>query len=100
MAAPITGIHPAAPPFPELSPARSAGGSAGGFGSLLAESIARVEQFAQNAESTTTKFVSGESEEVHQTVLATQQAELAFELFLQVRNKVVQAYQEVMRMQL
>jgi flagellar hook-basal body complex protein FliE len=32
-------------------------------------------------------------------VLATQRAELAFELFLQVRNKVVQAYQEIMRMQ-
>ncbi|MCL4851471.1 MAG: flagellar hook-basal body complex protein FliE, partial [Bryobacteraceae bacterium] len=42
---------------------------------------------------------SGEAEEVHQAVLATQQAELAFEMFLQVRNKVVQAYQEVMRMQ-
>jgi flagellar hook-basal body complex protein FliE len=32
--------------------------------------------------------------------LATQQAELAFDLFLQVRNKVVSAYQEVMRMQM
>ena len=37
---------------------------------------------------------------VHTTVLATQQAELAFELGLQVRNKVVSAYQEIMKMQM
>jgi flagellar hook-basal body complex protein FliE len=33
-------------------------------------------------------------------VLATQRAELAFDLFLEMRNKVVQAYQEIMRMQM
>jgi len=37
---------------------------------------------------------------LHDTVLATQQAELAFELFMQARNKVVSAYQEIMRMQM
>ena len=46
------------------------------------------------------KFLSGEGEELHTTVLATQRAELAFQLFLQVRNKVVDAYQEIMRMQM
>jgi flagellar hook-basal body complex protein FliE len=46
------------------------------------------------------RFLSGEGEELHQTVMATQQAELSFELFLQARNKVVSAYQEIMRMQM
>ena len=45
-------------------------------------------------------LLSGEGEDIHTVALATQQSELAFELFLQVRNKVVQAYQEVMRMQM
>jgi flagellar hook-basal body complex protein FliE len=45
------------------------------------------------------RFLSGEGEELHTTVLATQRAELAFEMFLQARNKVVNAYQEIMRMQ-
>ena len=40
-----------------------------------------------------------QSEELHATALAVQRAELAFDLFLQARNKVVQAYQEIMRMQ-
>jgi flagellar hook-basal body complex protein FliE len=47
------------------------------------------------------KFLSGDgSEDIHTTVLATQRAELAFEMFQQVRNKVVSAYQEIMRMQM
>ena len=46
------------------------------------------------------RFLSGEGEELHTTILATQQAELSFDLFLQARNKVVSAYQEIMRMQM
>ena len=46
------------------------------------------------------KFLTGENEELHTTILATQKAELAFELGLQVRNKVVDAYQEIMKMQM
>jgi flagellar hook-basal body complex protein FliE len=38
--------------------------------------------------------------ELHSTVLAAQKAELSFEMFLQMRNKVVQAYQEIMRSQI
>jgi flagellar hook-basal body complex protein FliE len=46
------------------------------------------------------QFLTGENEELHTTILATQKAELAFELGLQVRNKVVDAYQEIMKMQM
>jgi flagellar hook-basal body complex protein FliE len=70
------------------------------FQSFLKNAIQGVEQTRANATDSVNRFLSGENEEVHQTVLATQQAELSFELFLQVRNKVVQAYQEVMRMQM
>lgn len=73
---------------------------AGGFQSVFADAVARVEQFSQDAHQSVDRLLSGESEELHQVALQTQQAELAFELFLQVRNKVVQAYQEVMRLQL
>ena len=43
--------------------------------------------------------LTGDGEEVHSVALATQRAELAFEMFIQVRNKVVSAYQSVMQMQ-
>jgi flagellar hook-basal body complex protein FliE len=58
-----------------------------------------VENFSQNASNSINSFLSGEGEELHDVALKTQEAELSFDMFLQVRNKIVSAYQEVMRMQ-
>ncbi len=74
--------------------------SPGGFQNTLQDAIKNVESFRQSADKGVEAFLSGEGEELHQVALAAQRAELAFELFLQVRNKVVQAYQEIMRMQM
>jgi flagellar hook-basal body complex protein FliE len=74
--------------------------SAAGFQNLLEGAINRVEGLRQTANQSIESVLSGENSELHNTVLATQRAELAFEMFLQVRNKVTAAYQEVMRMQL
>jgi flagellar hook-basal body complex protein FliE len=98
MSLPITPIRFPAPisGLPTSGPAQSGTG----FSSVLADAIGRVEQFQQNADSSIGKFLSGEDEEVHKVALATEQASVAFDLFLQARNKVVSAYQEVMRMQM
>ena len=45
------------------------------------------------------RLLTGETEDVHKTLLAVQKTDLAFEMLLEVRNKVVQAYQEIMRIQ-
>ena len=74
--------------------------SGGGFQEVFSTAVHSVEAFGQNASASVERFLAGEGEELHHTVLATQQAELAFELFLQARNKVVSAYQEIMRMQM
>lgn len=71
-----------------------------GFGDFLNEAIGQVEAYRTAAEDASNGFMAGESKEIHEVILAGQRAEVAFETFLQVRNKVVQAYQEVMRMQL
>ena len=99
MSVPITPIRPPAG-LPQIEPFSPSRNSAGAFQSVLSAAIGRVEQFQQNSQTTIGKFLSGEDEEVHKVALATQQAEIAFDLFLQVRNKVVSAYQEVMRMQM
>ena len=88
------------PAAPQLTPKSGSGASAGGFGSVLADAVSRVNQFEQNANSSIGKFLSGEDEEVHKVALAAEQASISFDLFLQVRNKVISAYQEVMRMQM
>ncbi len=72
----------------------------GGFGGILKQAMAQVAGQQQQAEASMNSFLSGESEEVHKVALDAQRAELSMEMFLQMRNKVVQAYQEVMRMQL
>ena len=71
----------------------------GAFQEVLSGAIQKVESFGQNASASVERFLGGENEELHTTILATQQAELSMELFLQARNKVVSAYQEIMRMQ-
>ena len=79
----------------------SAGPKTGaGFDSVLKDAIQQVESFHRAAGQQVGSFLSGESEDLHGTILATQRAELSLELFQGVRNKVVQAYQEVMRMQI
>jgi len=84
--------------LPPLKPLGKTEG--GGFQNVLSDAMGRVEQFQQNAQASIDKFLSGEDEEVHKVALATQETQMTFDLFLQVRNKVISAYQEVMRMQM
>lgn len=70
------------------------------FGALFQDAVTRVDQFQKTNQDLVDRFLRGEEVEVHDMVMAGQRAELAFDMFLQVRNKVVQAYQEVMRMQI
>jgi flagellar hook-basal body complex protein FliE len=99
MSVPITSIRPPAG-IPQIAPLAPSTSSSGAFRAALSDAIGRVEQFQQNSQTAIGKFLSGEDEEVHKVAIATQQAEMAFDLFLQVRNKVISAYQEVMRMQM
>jgi flagellar hook-basal body complex protein FliE len=72
----------------------------GDFGKVLQGTINTLETMHQDASSSIQKFLTGENDDIHTTVLATQKAEMAFDLGLQVRNKVVSAYQEIMKMQM
>lgn len=82
------------PPAPALP---STGAEA--FGSVFADAIQKVEDYRLTAADSVNKFLSGEGEELHTVSLKTEQAEISFNLFMQVRNKVVAAYQNVMSMQ-
>ena len=99
MAGPILPISPASIPD-IIRPAAELRGRPDAFQEVFASAIRSVEAAGQNASASVERFLSGEGEELHNTVLATTRAELAFDLFLQMRNKVIGAYQEVMKMQL
>lgn len=97
--APITPVSTIA--VPQAAPADSSGSAsgAGAFQSMLEGMIGRVEQSQAQAQQAAQNFLGGGDEELHSVALAAQRADLQFDLFLQVRNKAVSAYQEIMRMQ-
>jgi len=84
---------------PDVAPANPRSAGVGGFQSVLEGMIGHVEQSQTQARQATESFLTGGNEELHSVALAAQRASLEFELFLQVRNKVTSAYQEIMRMQ-
>ena len=91
----ITGIPLSSP----VSPASSSSSTGGGFGSALKSAIQQVDGYQHDANQAIEQFLQGNGE-LHNVALTTQRAEMAFDLAVQVRNKVISAYQEVMKMQL
>jgi len=77
---------------------RPGAGAAGGFQDALRNAVEAVNSTQKSANASVERFLSGEGEELHQVALEQQKAAVSFDLLLQVRNKVVQAYQEILRM--
>lgn len=98
----ISSIASLASSLSPIAPASAASSAskAGDFSSILKSAIKEVESSHASADTSIHNFLSGENGEIHSTILATQKAELQFELFMQARNKAVSAYQEIMKMQL
>ena len=99
----ISPIQPASiQPIGPIEIAGPAPSSAGGseFHSVLESAIGTVENARNNANQSVQNFLSGDGDDLHSTVLAVQRADLEFDMLMQVRNKVVSAYQEIMRMQM
>lgn len=69
------------------------------FGSLVSDTLKSFENTQKSAEQEISKAVTGESPDLHKTIIALQSSELNFQFGLQVRNKLIGAYEEIMRMQ-
>ncbi len=69
------------------------------FADLIGDAVGEVNQLDAQAHAAVTGLMTGTGVDVHQAMIATQKADMAFELALAVRNKAVQAYQSVMGMQ-
>jgi flagellar hook-basal body complex protein FliE len=69
------------------------------FGNLLKDAVVEVDSLQSQAQAAITGLMTGTGVDVHTAMIATEKASMAFELALSVRNKAVQAYQQVMSMQ-
>lgn len=70
-----------------------------GFGQMLEGLVGTVESKSADAQAATRKVLMGDSDQMHQSVIAMQEASVAFSMMVEVRNKLVESYQELMRMQ-
>ena len=91
----------AAAPQASIAPTASDAGasSSAPFADLLTDAVGQVNQLEQQAGSAVAGLMTGTGVDVHQAMIATQKASMAFELALAVRNKAVAAYQQVIGMQ-
>ncbi len=96
MANPISGIGN----IPSGAHAAKAGGTREwGFMETLRGAMDQVNQLQETADTKVGALLQGNGMDVHSAMIAVEKADLSFQLMMQVRNKIVQAYQEVSRMQ-
>jgi flagellar hook-basal body complex protein FliE len=69
------------------------------FAAFLKDAINQVNDEQIKADQLTEKLVKGENVDLHQVMIASQKASISLQLTLEIRNKVIEAYQEMMRMQ-
>ena len=70
------------------------------FTDLLKGIVNETDKQQQIADTGVTQLVTGEAESIHEVVLTTARADLAFRLMMEIRNRLIASYQEVMRMQI
>ena len=98
---PIQGISPVIPAVTDkIAPvdATEAAGS-GGFLDTLKNAIGKANDVQMQANQAVDALVTGQTQDLHRTMVALQQADVSFQLMMQIRNKLVTAYEEIQRMQ-
>jgi flagellar hook-basal body complex protein FliE len=88
-------------------PANGAGGlngskpamSDGGSGNFFEELVGKVSDMQAQADGKIANMVTGDSRELHEVMMAVEKANISFQFLTHVRNKAVEAYQEILKMQ-
>jgi flagellar hook-basal body complex protein FliE len=73
--------------------------SGGGFAATLRGAMDEMGELSSQAETKVASVLEGNGTDVHSALIAVEKADLSFQLMMQVRNKIVSAYQEISRMQ-
>jgi len=86
-------------PAAESAVEQSASAPGGNFAGTLREAMNEMGSLSSQAESKVASVLEGNGTDVHTALIAVEKADLSFQLMMQVRNKIVSAYQEISRMQ-
>jgi flagellar hook-basal body complex protein FliE len=91
---------PSVSPLDGAGKTGNAGGAAGGsFSSILQDAVSGVNQLHDAAASQVGNLLSGGGGDLNQVMVAVEKADVSFQLMMQVRNKIVTAYQDIEKMQ-
>jgi flagellar hook-basal body complex protein FliE len=70
------------------------------FAAFLQEAVADVNRLQQEADAAVQQYTVGNAQNLHDVMIAAEKADISLRLLMQVRNKAIEAYQEIMRMQI
>ena len=90
--------NPVMPSFPKAPTEKIPSGDKESFGDLLKNALDGVNNLGNEAGEAQDKFIRGEAAELHQVMIAAEKAGLSFDLLLEIRRRLVEAYQELIRM--
>jgi len=98
----IKAIANPASPFVGHAPATHPAGvvPSGGFMDQLRHAITKANDIQLQANQATEALMTGQTQNIHQTMVALQEADVSFQLMMQIRNKLLTAYEEIQRMQI
>lgn len=100
-AASMTSLHSiqSSPPVGQPSSASEGAQKAGGFSALVEDFVQSTNEAQVSSDQAIEDLVTGKTDNVQQVVLAVANAEMSFQLFMEIRNKLVDSYNDLMRMQ-
>jgi len=84
---------------PKFNPNQNQDIRSSSFGEVLQQSIEQVNRLQLEAEANINDLATGKQPDIHQTMIAVEKASVSFELLMQIRNKVISAYDNLMRTQ-
>jgi flagellar hook-basal body complex protein FliE len=87
-------------PMSEQQESQNDDSSKSDFSTFLAKAVNKLNSSQVDADNLSEKFLIGEVDNLHQVTIAMEKAKLSMQLAMQVRNKFVEAYQEISRMQI
>jgi flagellar hook-basal body complex protein FliE len=93
-----SGVSPLKPSLPGITGGKPDSGQPGAdFGSALNKAVSSLQQLGNQADASSLALAKGDPIDIHEVMLANEQASLGFSMALQVRNKLIDAYQEIMK---
>ena len=96
----ISGLGPIKPLKPKgIDDSKKAGSSDKTFKKVLSDFMSKVNDLQLDADESIKKLASGEVKDIHQVMTALAEADVSFKMMMTIRSKLVEAYQEIMKMQ-